>query len=260
MRVKILPGGAMSHMGQLDGKPRELKQFCVCDRSGQTKLNLWEDKIGMVKESRCYHITNLATRRYGDKTTITSTCSTKVTEIEDVGEPDMLEACDEASDVPKIYGRVIGSDVVATYHYVICRGRQTQLNEKNEGHRCEKCKMWQKRETFRVLYSGKICIFHNEQELSLILTNSAVCMFVSEHLGGAAIDIAWKLTCAGNVELDVDSNQTVMAIKVACDDACSNQVEGSEPMLHEQRQKVQAANAQCTLGGQFEEEEDSSVG
>ena len=119
----------------------------------------------MVKEARSYHITNLATRRYGDKTTITSTRSTKVTAIEDVREPDMLEA----SDVPKIYGRVIGSDVVARYHCIICRGSQAQLNEKSEGHWCKKCNRLQKRETFKVLYSGKICIFHNEPELSLTL-------------------------------------------------------------------------------------------
>jgi len=108
--VKILPGGAVSRMVQVDGAPRELKQLSVCDKSGQTKLTLWEQKIGLVKEGRSYRLTNLATRRYGEKTTITSSRATEVTETEDVVEPDMLEAYDEA------YGRVIGSDVVARYH------------------------------------------------------------------------------------------------------------------------------------------------
>lgn len=212
MRVKILPGGAVSRMVQWDGGPRELKQFHVCDRSGQTKLTLWEDKILMVKESRSYQITSLTTRRFGEKNTLTSTWSSTIKEIEDVGEPDTLEAWDDELDVPKICGRVIKCDVVARYYCVICHGSQTNVHEKSEGHRCEKCDMLQRRETFIVLYGGKISIFHDEQELSLGLTNVAVSTFVSEQLGSAPTDvdaIAWKLTCAGTVELEVDSSQTV---------------------------------------------------
>ena len=113
-----------------------------------------------------------------------------------------------------------------------------------------------------MLYGGKISIFHNGRELSLALTNCAVCMFVTEHLRGTAIDvdaIAWKLTCTGNVELDVDSNNTVRAIKVASEAECSSQAEGSEPMMCAQGQKQQRENAMCTLGGPFEEEEVGSL-
>lgn len=110
------------------------------------------------------------------------------------------------TDLLKICGRVIGSQTVARYHCVICRGSQTNFNEKKEGHHCEKCNMLQQCANFRVLYTGKVSILHNGQELSLTLTNSAVCHLVSEHLGGVATDvdaIDWKLVCAENVELDI---------------------------------------------------------
>ncbi|TKS65832.1 hypothetical protein D9C73_028361 [Collichthys lucidus] len=101
VRLKILAGGAASTIVQLDDGPRELKEFRVCDRSGQTKLTLWEEKIVMVQDSKSYHITNLSTRKFGEKTTLTSSRLSTITEIEDVGEPDMLEPC---VDLPKITG------------------------------------------------------------------------------------------------------------------------------------------------------------
>lgn len=34
---------------------QQLKECHVCDRSGQTKLTLWEEKIVMVQESKSHH-------------------------------------------------------------------------------------------------------------------------------------------------------------------------------------------------------------
>ncbi|CAL8247382.1 unnamed protein product [Merluccius merluccius] len=254
VRVKILPGRALSRIVQVDGVARELRRYHVCDRSGQGYLVGGEDK----EESRSYELTHLSTRRFGDETTLTSMRGSTVTEIEDVGEPDHLEPYDEATDVPKICGRVIGADVSARYHCVICRGSQQHFNEKSEGHRCERCNMLQSGANFRVVYGGKLSIYHKEQEMSLILTNSAVCAFVADQLAGAAIDgdaIDWKLTCAGNVELEVDANQNVLSIKVAGDDAPGAQPgEESEPSLpgHSEEEDM----GQCAGGADFEDDDD----
>ncbi|KAM7416684.1 hypothetical protein PAMA_018644 [Pampus argenteus] len=214
VRVKILPGGAASSIVQLGGGPRELKELRVCDRSGQTKLTLWEEEIAMVQDSKSYHITNLSTRKFEEKTMLTSSRHSIITEIEDVGEPDMLEPC---VDLPKISGRVIGSETVIRYNCGICRGRQSNFKPKNEAQRCDKCNMMQKRTNFRTLYTGKVSLLQNGQELSLTLTNSAVLHFISEHLEEGATDvdaINCKLMGLGNVELDVDSKHAVVRISV----------------------------------------------
>ncbi|KAM7382299.1 hypothetical protein PAMA_012926 [Pampus argenteus] len=251
VRVKILAGGTASRIVELDGGPRELMELCVCDRSGQTKLTLWEEKIAMVQDSKSYHITNLYTRKFDDKTILTSSRHTTITEIEDVGEPDMLEPC---VDLPKISGCVIGSETAVRYHCGICRGSQSNFNAKNEAHRCNKCNMMQKCTNFRTLYAGKLLLLQNGQELSLTLTNSAVLHFISEHLGGGATDvdaIDCKLIGLGNVELDVGSNNAILRIKVRSDGAaCVNSVEES------QRQK-DTDTAQCMGSDPFEDDDDA---
>ncbi|KAM7420109.1 hypothetical protein PAMA_014695 [Pampus argenteus] len=251
VRVKILAGGTASRIVELDGGPRELMELRVCDRSGQTKLTLWEEKIAMVQDSKSYHITNLYTRKFDDKTILTSSRHTTITEIEDVGEPDMLEPC---VDLPKISGCVIGSETALRYHCGICRGSQSNFNSKNEAHRCNKCNMMQKCTNFRTLYAGKLLLLQNGQELSLTLTNSAVLHFISEHLGGGATDvdaIDCKLIGLGNVELDVGSNNAILRIKVSSDGAaCVNSVEES------QRQK-DTDTAQCMGSDPFEDDDDA---
>ncbi len=51
----------------------ELKNCCLADPTGSISLSLWDSQIDQVEEGQSYIFTNLSTRKYNDKTTLTAT-------------------------------------------------------------------------------------------------------------------------------------------------------------------------------------------
>ncbi|KAK0136493.1 hypothetical protein N1851_027391 [Merluccius polli] len=249
VRVKILPGGIQSKLVPVDGVMRELKQFRVCDPTGVTRLTMWEDKILLVELSHSYEIRNVTTRRCGeqtvltskhDVTVLTSTPSTTLNEIQDVGEPDKLEPYGDGGDLAKVCGRVSAVQIGAKHHCVRCRASQAQFSCKCTSHRCERCRMLQRAESYRVLYSGTVVVVSDGQENTATLTNSALSRFVAEHMGGVATDseaIEEKLISVDEVELEVNSSQVVMSLTLGQGTgAAGEQAQGSEVGLTEEVQ------------------------
>ncbi|KAK0151599.1 hypothetical protein N1851_007098 [Merluccius polli] len=240
VRVKILPGGIQSKLVPVDGVMRELKQFRVCDPTGVTRLTMWEDKILLVELSHSYEIRNVTTRRCGEQTVLTSTPSTTLNEIQDVGEPDKLEPYGDGGDLAKVCGRVSAVQIGAKHHCVRCRASQAQFSCKCTSHRCERCRMLQRAESYRVLYSGTVVVVSDGQENTATLTNSALSRFVAEHMGGVATDseaIEAKLISVDEVELEVNSSQVVMSLTLGQGTgAAGEQAQGSEVGLTEEVQ------------------------
>ena len=219
MRVKILPGGMQSRVVPVDGVPRELKQFRVCDPTGVTKLTLWEDKILSVQLSHSYEIRHLTTRRYGEQTVLTSTPSTTILEIQDIGEPDDLEPDDDdddEGDVVKVSGCVTAVQVGARHHCVRCRASQSDFKTGCTSHRCDRCRMLQRADTYPAVFNGTVVVDCDGQEQTFTLTNSAISVFVAEHMGGVATDsdaVEEKLLSI-DVELAVNSSQLVTSLSL----------------------------------------------
>ncbi|CAL8295930.1 unnamed protein product [Merluccius merluccius] len=213
VRVKILPGGVVSRFVVVGGVSRELREFRICDRSGQTNVTLWEEKIAMVNVSKSYEISKLSTRRFKEQTTLTSTFYTSITEIQDVGEPrDLVEIC----------GCVTAVKVSARRQCRRCHAVQKEYKERCVTHCCERCEMLQRASSYAVMYSGTLAVLSNGEEHTLMLTNSVVSTFLSEHLGGAAsghAEMQEKLVRTENVEVQVDSDQVVMSIKLSEEEA-----------------------------------------
>lgn len=230
IRVKILPGGMGSRMVDVNGVQRELREFNICDNSGQTKLTVWEDRIAMVEVHKSYEISNLTTRRFGEKTTLSTTVLSSITEVQDVGEPETLEASDESTKSLEICGRVLGVEVVARYHCALCHASQVELNKKDECYRCEKCRQLQETGTFSVLYGGILTVMSDTKVHKLQMTNSAVRMFVSEQLGGGVTDvdvIDRKIISVKNVQVEVDGSGLVITMKAS--QVTAKGVEQGEP-------------------------------
>jgi len=219
VRVKILPGGIQSRVVPVDGVPKELKQFRVCDPTGVTKLTMWEDKILLIQVSHSYEIRNVTTRRYGEQTVLTSTQSTTVLEIQDIGEPDDLEPDDDdddddEGDLVKVFGCVSAVQVGARHHCGRCRASQSDFKTGCTSHRCDRCRMLQRANSYPAVFSGTVVVDSGEQEQTLTLTNSAISVFVAEYMGGVASDsdaVEEKLLGV-NAELEVNSSQLVTSL------------------------------------------------
>ena len=216
MRVKILPGGVQSRVVPVDGVPRELKEFRVCDPTGVTKLTMWEDKILLLQVSHSYEIRNVTTRRYGEQTALTSTQSTTVLEIHDIGEPDDLEPDDDddEGDLVQVSGCVSAVQVGARHHCGRCRASQLDFKTGCTSHRCDRCRMLQRADSYPVMFGGTVVVDSDGQEQTLTLTNSAISVFVAEYMGGVASDsdaVEEKLLSV-NAELEVNASQLVTSI------------------------------------------------
>jgi len=218
VRVKILPGGIQSRVVPVDGVSRELKQFRVCDPTGVTKLTLWEDKILLVQQSQSYEIRNLATRRYGEQTVLTSTPSTAVVKIQDIGEPDDLEPDDDddVGDLVKVSGCVSAIQIGARHHCGRCRATQSDFKTGCTSHRCDRCRMLQRADAYPAVFSGTVVVDCDGQEQTFTFTNSAISVFVAEHMGGVATDsdaVEEKLLSI-DVDLAVNSSQLVTSLSL----------------------------------------------
>ena len=246
MRVKILPGGVQSRVVMVDGIQRELKEFQVCDATGVTRLTLWEDKILLVDVSHSYEIRHVTTRRCGEQTVLTSTPSTTIDAIQDVGEPDQLEphgGGDDGGNLAKLSGRVNAVQITAKRQCVRCRGSQAQFNPTCTSHRCERCRLLQRAESYHVMYCGTVVVLSDGQENTVTLTNSAISMFVAEHMGGGASDseaIEEKLITVDAVELEVNSSQLVTSLRLGEGNGAAGgeQAQGLEVGVTDEVEKV----------------------
>lgn len=217
VRIKILMGGLASRIVQVDDVSREIKEFQICDRTGQTQLTLWEDKIPQVKFGGSYEISHVITRKFNEKIVIRSTFSTTIKEIDDVGEPDVLQPYEGSQELLRICGCVTSLSVEARHHCRRCKATQTNYKTECKRHCCEGCGWYQIPSLYTVVYSGHAVVESEGHEHKLNLTNSAVYTFVSEGMGGSVSDtkkIVNKLMGARVVQFEVGPNQIVMSIKV----------------------------------------------
>ena len=109
MDAKILPEGTVSRVVPVDGVQCELKELQICDPTGQTTLTLWEKLILAVEEGKSYRLANLFTRKAGDRTVVTITQTTTVSDILAVGEPESIAVHgDDRQNTSIVRGTVTG--------------------------------------------------------------------------------------------------------------------------------------------------------
>ncbi|KAG7467869.1 hypothetical protein MATL_G00136760 [Megalops atlanticus] len=215
VHAKILPDGAVSRVVPVAGVPRELKEVRICDRSGLTTLTLWEGQILSVEASRSYRLCNLVTRKVGDRTVLTSTRTTTVTEIADVGEPESLEPHDDSRETTTLRGCVSGVQISQKQRCRRCHANQDNFSKRSSTHQCQGCKMLQRASSFILSYSGTLLLSSEGEEHSVSFTNSSVYAYLAEHLGGSVSDaeaIEEHLIGAGETEVRVNGSGLILSV------------------------------------------------
>ncbi|KAG9330442.1 hypothetical protein JZ751_024446 [Albula glossodonta] len=180
VEAKILPEGTVSKVVAVDSVQCELKEFQICDPTGQTMLTLWDKQILAVQVSKSYRLAKLATRKAGDRTVLTSTPSTTLSEISAVGQPDSIEVRDDRQNTSMIRGSVNGVQIIGKHRCRRCHSNQEEFVTRASTHRCQRCKLLQRSTSFAVSYSGVLVLTSNGQDQSLSFTNSAICNYLKE--------------------------------------------------------------------------------
>ncbi|XP_046906057.1 uncharacterized protein LOC124487777 [Hypomesus transpacificus] len=217
--AKILPEGTVSRVVPVDGVQCELKELQICDPTGQTTLTLWEKLILTVEVGKSYKLANLSTRKAGDRTVLTTTQTTTVSEISAVGEPESVEVHgDDRQDTSIVRGTVTGVQISAKHRCRRCHTSQEPFVSRSLTHRCQRCKLLQKASSFVASYSGVLLLMTSDgQEQSPMFTNSALSAYLKEKdIGDSMGDlqvIEEHFLSVGDVELSVNAEGLIVSVK-----------------------------------------------
>lgn len=114
-----------SRVVPVNGMPCEVKVYDICDPTGQTSLSLWEQQILSAKEGQLYRFQALATRKEGDRTVLTSTPSTVMTAIAEVGKPPTVTVSTKREHA--VRGEVMGVQILARPRCRRCHASQDSV-------------------------------------------------------------------------------------------------------------------------------------
>ncbi|XP_060798216.1 uncharacterized protein LOC132900205 [Neoarius graeffei] len=192
----------------LNSVPTEVKAFAVCDPTGQTSLSVWGAQVVSVQEGRSYRFDALDTRKQGDLTVLTTTPSSAVSVIAEVGQPSTMEPLSPGVK-QTVRGEVTGVQIVANPQCRRCHASQDGLATRSTTHRCERCKILQRTNAYTFTYAGVLIVMGDDgMELSGTLTNSAVFNYVRDNFLSASAHDSPVLEehVIGQGELEVTTN------------------------------------------------------
>lgn len=212
--VKIMQA-TQTRVVPLNGEPVEMAEFAVCDETGQTLLSVWGAQILSVQEGRSYRLEALATRKYGDDTVLTTTPSTAVSAVADVGQPPSVTPV-PAGVRNTVRGQVTGVQILAKPRCRRCRANQENVAKRSTTHRCERCGILQLTNSFSFTYSGVLIVQGDGPEFSGTITHSSVFNYVRDHfLSASAHDgsvLEEHVIGRGEVELTTNGEGLILSI------------------------------------------------
>ncbi len=159
----------------------ELKNCCIADTSGTITLSLWDSQIDQVEEGKSYIFTNLSTRRFNDKTTLTTTRSSTITPLHK-----KITTCttDDIQTPPPtlhtVKTDITGASINIKKQCPKCHTPQQTLSTKDKFHRCGTCKILRKGTSYITKCSGFLTILDKDKEISLLISNSLLTKFVNK--------------------------------------------------------------------------------
>lgn len=230
MEAKIQSTGSMSRVAPVDGAECDLEDFQVCNPTGQTTLTLWNKQILAVQASKSCRFGNLETRKFGDRTVLTSTGSTTISEIS--ASVESAEAQDDRQNISMYRGTVSGVQISANHRCQRCHANQEEFVTHSSTHRCQCCKLLQRSSSFAVSYSGVLVLTSEGQDKSLIFTNSAVFTYLKEKDPGGSMrdveEIEEHFISVDDVDVSVNAEGLVLSIKECADSEQDGPVLGAQ--------------------------------
>lgn len=192
----------------------EVKNCCLADGTGTIQLSIWDSQIDMVEAGRSYSFTNLTTRKFNDKTTLTTTHSSTITPLhKKIPTPtaDSTETLSPALHI--ITTDIAGAAIIVKKQCPKCHTAQQNLSSKDKFHRCNACKILRKGTSYVTKFSGFLSVVQNDSEVSLTITNSLVTRFVSKQQDLSVMDSLdigeFFMTCAPLTISCTDENQII---------------------------------------------------
>ncbi len=159
----------------------ELKNCCLADPTGSISLSLWDSQIDQVEEGQSYIFTNLSTRKYNDKTTLTATRTSTFTPLHKKIATRTTD--DIQTPLPALHTvttEITGASINIKKQCPKCHTPQLTLSPKDKFHRCVTCKILRKGSSYITKCNGFLTILEKDKEISLLISNSLLTKFVNK--------------------------------------------------------------------------------
>lgn len=114
----------------------EVKSCQIGDQTGTIQLSLWDGQIDLVQLGKTYMFTNLSTRSFNGKTTLTTTRNTIMHSSTTITLPNTSNTNDFETLTNTLTQTVEGSTITIKKLCPKCHSTQQSINIKDNFHRC----------------------------------------------------------------------------------------------------------------------------
>lgn len=211
----------------------ELKTCCLADATGTISLSLWDTQISLVDVGKTYIFTNLSTRQFNEKITLTTTRATTITPIHKklAISPTTSDTQSPAPTLHTITADIISAAITIKKQCPKCHTAQHGLTKNDNFHWCTTCKILRKGTSYITKCSGFITIERENEEVSLSITNSLLTKFINIDNNISTMDsqdIEEYFISNGPLTLTLTDNNQIIDLhttKASTDDICESDEE-----------------------------------
>lgn len=196
-------------------KECEVRTCFIADTTADIELVLWEGHIGLVKTNNSYTFTNLTTRHFNGKTTLTTTRQTTIMPLEMQIAFTPPDATTQKATLNNLTAEVEGAVINLLKLCPKCHTPQKDFTTKNKFHRCHSCKILRKTESYLPKCNGTLTFSIDNQELGLSINNSILNRFLKQQCdfnNMDAQDIEEFLIMAGPVMVEYTNENQMTAM------------------------------------------------
>jgi len=199
----------------------EVKTCRIGDMTGIIPLSLWDSLMDQVVTGRTYEFTNLSTRLFNGRITLTTTRNTKIKQqTTTVALPTTSSNIDDfTTQTNTVTQEVEGSTISIKKLCPKCHSTQTDFNTKEKFHRCTTCKILRKHESYITKYNETLIVKTDIEEISLSVTNSVLTKFLKSEADVTFLDAQdieeFLLTCGPLTVSYTDDNHVTEMTKLA---------------------------------------------
>ncbi|KAL0152503.1 hypothetical protein M9458_052226, partial [Cirrhinus mrigala] len=166
-------------MVNIRGTDWELKTCQVADSTSSMELTLWETYMEAVKTSESYTFTNLTTRNYNGKLSLTTTRQTTIEPLKtSLLSSTPRNIIPQTISINHLTASVEGAAVHIMKLCPKCHTLQQNLSPKDAFHRCQSCKIPRKGPSYLTKCNGTLTFKLGKEELALSISNSLLSTFI----------------------------------------------------------------------------------
>lgn len=156
-------------------------QTYVADITGCIKIQLWDSLVGKLVNGKSYCIRNVCTRQYAGCLFLTSSRSTEIEEVEGLSLTSRnVNFTVEEDAVKTIIGQINAAEITVSRRCRKCQAWQMDLNPHGNLHRCHRCGLLQKCQSYECIAKGKVSLASSFGEEDVSLSNSVLKQYLDD--------------------------------------------------------------------------------